>query len=151
MPTFTREEKASSKHNNDFEVDKVSSSSSSTIETTKSRIPKFDWALSEDEEVVTAFVDHVRGKTIKPTEKEMAIIRNGVFYPGFFVGCVVGAGSFVAMRRVPIYLMNKLMKYDHDNLVKHSTQISSLDHSRKLKPFKEGSMLKIIGKIRSSM
>lgn len=122
----------------------ASINASTTATETKSRIPKFDWALSQDETVVTKFVDIVTSKTIRPTAKEMDIIHEGVFYPGFFVGCVVGSGVFVALRRVPIYIMDRLIARDHDFLKKHSKRVSELGLS-KPKPFQEGPVVKTIG------
>lgn len=113
----------------------------------KSRIPNFDWELAPDEKLLTKFIDNVKSKSIKPTKKEMSIIQHGVFFPGFFIGCAVGVGSFIAMRKVPVYIMNRIMKWDFEHLRNQSKQIQSLNHENGPKPFQEGPALKLIGMI----
>lgn len=115
----------------------------------KSRIPQFDNALSEDEKVVKQFVDTVQSKidngTLRsPSAKENEIIRKFVFYPGFFVGCFVGIGSFTLLRRVPVYILDTMELQRHEYIKKNVKQITDAQNIRP-KPFKEGPATKIIG------
>ena len=115
----------------------------------KSRFPPFNNALSEDEIVQKKFIDNLVYKIdnkilTSPNQKEREIIRDFVFYPGFFVGCVVAAGSFSFLRRAPIYIMDKMAMhryhYVNEN-IKHITR----EQNKLPQPFKEGPVAKSIG------
>lgn len=130
----------------------------------RSRIPSFTNTLSEDETVVKKFIDIIQYKVDNrliqsPTNKEREIIRNAVFFPGFFVGCVVGLGSFVAMRRLPVHVMNRMEKHRWEIMKQINVSSSgSGDKSSSLKqinnvvgeqvkpePFKETQAVMVIG------
>ena len=150
--------KMTSENNNDDGNVSESNSSSNTNKNTeekkpvrKSRIPQFNNALSEDEEVVKRFMTAVESKIEQNqfqnglTSKEKTLIRNVLFYPGFFVGCCFTLGSFVFMRKAPVYLVNKIEQHRFEYIHKHVKQITNTTQSDKSKPFKEGPFVKVIG------
>ncbi len=122
----------------------------------RSRIPSFTNTLSEDETVVKKFIDIIQYKVDNrliqsPTNKEREIIRNAVFFPGFFVGCVVGLGSFVAMRRLPMYVLNRMEKHRWEIMkqVNGSSSLKQINNAMgehvKPEPFKETPAVMVIG------
>eukprot|EP00554_Chaetoceros_debilis_P016710 CAMPEP_0194114804 /NCGR_PEP_ID=MMETSP0150-20130528/21520_1 /TAXON_ID=122233 /ORGANISM="Chaetoceros debilis, Strain MM31A-1" /LENGTH=277 /DNA_ID=CAMNT_0038805111 /DNA_START=166 /DNA_END=1000 /DNA_ORIENTATION=- len=77
-----------------------------------SRLPPFDNALSEDEVVVKTFVkcveEKVDSKIILPEEEEGKIISKAILYPGAYLGSAVAIASFIGLRRIPVYLANRM-------------------------------------------
>jgi len=77
-----------------------------------SRLPPFDNALSEDEIVVKTFVKCVEekldSKSILPEEDEGKIISKAILYPGAYLGSAVAIASFIGLRKIPVYLANRI-------------------------------------------
>ena len=116
----------------------------------RSRIPPFNNALSEDEIVMKKFVDNIQYKVDNGlfrslTPKEKDVIKDIVFYPGFFVGCFVGVGSFYLMRRMPVYIMDRMQQHRHEYLKQNVKQITTEDNI-KPKPFQETPVVNVVGK-----
>ncbi len=115
----------------------------------KSRFPPFNNALSEDEEVVKKFADTLQNKldhgVISPTPNERVVIRNIVFIPGFIFGSLATVGTFVFLRRAPIYITNKMAMKRYEYLKGNVKHVAAMEGDKPPKPFKEGPLAKTIG------
>jgi hypothetical protein len=115
------------------------------------KIPAFDNARSEDEEIAHKFVDLVQykfdnGLMKAPTMKEKKLLQNAILFPGFFIGCFCGVGSFFLLRRGPVAVMNKLLYLRHEHVERYATQITTKAIKRP-ENFKESLDVKLVGKI----
>lgn len=88
----------------------------------KRHIPAFDNALSEDEIVVKTFLDTVQSKLdhgiLKaPRKHERQALEQAILYPGAYIGTFVGITTFFALRKGPLYIVNRFMskQQQHNN------------------------------------
>ncbi len=83
----------------------------------KSKLPPFDNSLSEDEKVVQSFAEclqeKIEGKVFSPQTKEGKIAKDAILYPGAYIGAVSAIASFAVLRRVPVYIANRIGARQH--------------------------------------
>jgi len=106
-----------------------------------------DNVLSEDEFVVKKFVGTIQFKLanqiLSPSGIEKKMLRDAIFYPGIYVGSLVGLASFFFLRKAPLLFVNKLIVRNHAaSLVKTNSKALQPNPPKR---YKEGPYVRAIG------
>lgn len=112
--------------------------------------PPSNNALLQNEEVFKKFVDAIQSKVASkiltsPSKNEKKMLTDAIFYPGVYVGSLVGLASFIALRKAPLFILNQI------NARNYAASLGKT-HAKALQPsppklYKEGPAVRLIGTI----
>ena len=118
--------------------------------------PAFNNGLSEDEKVVKMFVDNIQfkldhGFLKAPYGKERKALEDKILYPGAVVGAFAGVTTFFALRKGPIYVMNRILsKQKNDAISRVDNMRKGASRLDKDNNFKEPMAAKVFGSLLDS-